>query len=146
MTNVIDNAIAKLQDMSQACTSVAIKSAPDYPILNADPTPFSIAHIASGRGVAVNSSTLKFLPVVNVDFLFSLVNIKQTYQQTDAISLEYMQRLAGDPTLGGTVASIEFGDNMQPTFENVGNVTWGSVTLSLLRFVIPLKTLETPTT
>lgn len=146
MTNAIDNAIARLQDLALACTTVTIKSAPDYPITNADPAPFSIAHLQSGLGVADNASTLRLITTANVDFYFSAANLKQAYQQMDALAMEYMQRLAGDPTLNNTVDTIIFTAEQQPTFENLGIGKWGTVDLNLLRFSVPFKTLKAPIT
>lgn len=139
MTNAIDSAIARLQDLSQACTSVTIKSAPDYPPENAEPAPFSIAHLASARGVGQSQGMLKFLPVINVDFYFSMVNLKQVYQQLDAIALEFTQRVAGDPTLNATISTVRSGDDEGITCEDVGALDWGSVPFHVLRFSIPLK-------
>jgi hypothetical protein len=143
MPNVIDNAIARLQDIALACTSVTIKSAPDYPIENADPFPMAITHLAEGEAFAVNSSTLQFMPTVNVDFHFSRINLKQAYQQSDLIALEYLQRLAGDPTLNGVVDTIQINGANPVTFA-VEPVDWGGVISQMLRFVVQLKTLETP--
>lgn len=139
MTNAIDNAVARLQDLSQACTSVTIKSAPDYPVENAEPAPFSIAHLASATGIVQSAGMLKFLPVVNVDFYFSRINLKQAYQQLNSVALEFTQRLAGDPTLNGTISTIDAGEEQGITCEDLGGMEWGSVTFHVLRFSIPLK-------
>lgn len=139
MTNAIDDAIARLQDLSQACTSVKIKSAPDYPVEMAEPAPFSIAHVARGEGIVEGSGALKFIALANVDFYFSLVNLKQAYQQLDLIALEFMQRLGGDPTLNGKISTILFSEDNHPVCEDVGAVNWGSVPFHLLRFTIPFK-------
>jgi hypothetical protein len=136
VTNAIDNAIARLQDLSQACTTVTIKSAPDYPVENAEPAPFSIAHLASGEVIAQSSGWVRILPIVNVDFYFSLTSLKQAYQQLDLIAVEYARRLAGDPTLNGTIDTIVF-EGL--TFEDIGGLQWGSVPFHVLRFSIPLK-------
>lgn len=141
MTNALDNAIARLQDLALACTSVKIKSAPDYPVENAEPAPFSIAHLSSGRGVVEGAGAMKFLAVANVDFYFSLINLKQTYQQLDAIAYEYMQRLGGDPKLNNTISTIVFSESDSPTCEDLGSNKWGAVDLHLLRFTVPFKVL-----
>lgn len=137
MTNSIDDAIARLQDLSLACTSVKIKSAPDYPVENAEPAPFSIAHLQSGLVTTEGSGMLKFLGVAHVDFYFSMVNLKQAYQQLDLIALEYMQRIGGDPTLNGKVSTIDYGAGV--SCEDAGAVAWGSVEFHMLRFSIPFK-------
>jgi hypothetical protein len=136
-TNALDDAVARLQDLALACTSVKIKSAPDYPVNNAEPAPFSIAHIASASGQTQGSGMLRVLVVAHVDFYFSLVNLKQAYQQLDAIALEFMQRLAGDPTLNGKVSTVNF--ESEVTCEDAGAVPWGSVPFHLLRFTVPFK-------
>ena len=144
MTDTISNAIARLQDIALACTTITIKSAPDYPLENAEPTPFVIAHMQSGDIIASNKTMLKPIVMVNSDFYFSAVNLKQAYQQMDLLIMEYSKRLAGDPTLNGTVTTIILGEDRHPTFENLGIGKWGTIDLQLLRFSIPIKSLETP--
>lgn len=137
MTNAIDDAIRRLQTLSQACTSVSVKSAPNYPTENAEPCPFSIAHLASGTGITQSAGMLRFMPVIGVDFYFSVTSLKQAYAQIDLIALEFMQRLGGDPTLNAKVDTIIFSEGV--TFETAGLVTWGNVDFLLLRFLVPVK-------
>lgn len=142
--NVLDNAIARLQDLALAITSVTIRSAPDYPIENADPFPMVITHLVGGSGFAMNASTLQFMPTVSVDFLFNRSNLKLAYQQSDAVALEYMQRLAGDPTLNGLLDTIQISRDNPVSFE-IGPIEWNQVIAQMLSFKIAFKTLETPT-
>lgn len=74
----IDTAIARLQDLVQECTTVAVKSAPDYPIENADPFPMSIAYI-SGVSSYTNASTTFVFPVITLEIHFSRVNLRETH-------------------------------------------------------------------
>ena len=138
----IDSAVARLQDLAQACTSVVIKTAPDFPVDVAPQLPACITHFVNGAGW-VNARTLQFMPVVSVDFLFSRTNLKQAYQQSDAVAAEFMQRLAGDPTLNGTVDTIQISRDAPVTFE-VSPTEWGGVVLHMLSFKVAFKTLESP--
>ena len=149
--NALDNAIARLQDISQAMTSVTIKSAPDYPLENEEPLPMSVAYLASGSFEAVNISTIKFLPRVNVEFHFSRVNLKQAYQQINAVALEFSQRLQGDPTLNAMVDTIYgTGDDtipftVRPFVWRERTATMSAFATQMLLFEITLKILESPT-
>jgi hypothetical protein len=136
---MIDAAIQRLQAISLACTGVKIKHAPDKPVDDAAVLPFSIAHLTEGTASADNATTLRFLPIVAVDFHFSRISLKQAYSQIDLIAREYPRRLAADPTLGGAVDTITF-----PISFSVAAAEWDRVTTLVLRFSIPLKTLENP--
>jgi hypothetical protein len=138
--NAIDNAISRLQTLALRCTSVSIKSAPDYPVEDAGMLPLSIAYISSGELSVGEASTAAFIPVVlNVDFHFNRVSMKQAYQQIDQIAYEYGRRLAGDPTLNGKVDTIIY-----PVTYRAFPSTWDKVTTQLLQFSIPVKILDTP--
>jgi len=139
--SVIDTAIVRLALLALACSSsdVTIKFAPVKPVDDATTLPLVISHIISGQGNANNSTTLQFEPVVAVDFHFSRISLRQAYTEIDAVVPAYMARLAGDPTLGGAVDTIQF-----PVTYEVTPADWDKVTTQMLRFSIPLKTLETP--
>jgi len=141
--SVIDNAITRLQAIALECSSsdVTIRSAQALPTGDAVNLPMSVAHIISGQATAMNKTDLQFEPVVAVDFHFNRTSLKQAYKEIDAIAIEYPKRLAGDPTLDGSVDTIQF----PVTFE-VSPVEWDRVQTQMLRFSVPLKTLETPTT
>jgi hypothetical protein len=141
MTSVIDNAIARLQDIAQSCTDTVIKSAPDYPIEDATSLPLVITHITGGTGNADNASTAQLNLTLSVDFHFARVNIKDTYQRTNLIIPEFMRRLCGDPTLNGTVDTIIF-----PVSVSVSPAQWDSIVTHLVSFTVQFKTLETPLT
>jgi len=141
----IDNAIARLQDLVQACTTLTIKSAPDYPVENADPFPMSVAYLSSGYARFTNASTTHIFPTLSLEVHFSRVNIKNTYQNINAIALELPRRLAADPTLNGTVSTM-IATNDQPITWEVSPFSWGAVQSEMLKFSIPFKTLQTPTT
>jgi len=139
--SAIDNAIAILQDHALASTDLTIKAAPDYPVSSAGALPMAIAHLSAGAGTAMDASSVMLLANVNVDFHFSRTSMKLAYTQIQACAVEYLQRISGDPTLGGTVDTIVF----PVTFE-VLPTEWDSVPTQMLQFTIPLKTLETPIT
>ena len=135
--SVIDSAIARLQDLAQACTN--IQHAPDYPIEDATALPLVITHITGGDMTVLNASTVQLNPIISVDFHFARVNIKDAYQRIDTIIPEYLQRLGGDPTLNGTVDTIQF-----PVPFVVQPAQWDNVITQMVSFTVQLKTLEVP--
>lgn len=143
--STIDNAIARIQDIALAMTTVAIKSAPDYPIESADPFPFVASYLGGGQAQFGNSTTVYNFPAVSVEFHFSRVNLKQTYQQINAVAVEFPKRLAGDPTLNGTVSTV-IGSGDQRISYTVRPFEWGKVQSQMLLFTVPFKALETPQT
>jgi len=140
----IDNAIARLQDLVQECTTLTIKSAPDYPIENADPFPMSVAYLSAGDFEFTNASMTRIFPVLTLEIHFSRVNIKNAYQNINAIALELPRRLAKDPTLNGTVSTMIATKDQRARWE-VAPFDFGKVQSQMLKFEIPFKTLQTPT-
>lgn len=147
--SAIDNAIAKLQDHVQACTTVAFKSAQDYPTDNVEPFPCSVAFIGGGQFNFTNATVHINFPVISLELHFSRVNLKQAYQQIDAIAIELPKRLAKDPTLGGTIDTIIASRDNPITYE-VRPFQWTPqgvtpiITSQMLKFNIPVKTLQAP--
>jgi len=143
MTNTIDNAIARVQELALSMTSVTIKSAPEYAIENADPLPFWVAWVSSGYFYNVNPTQLLNFPSIDVEFHFSRVNLKQTYQQINSVIYEFVKVISGDPTLNGTVETIVFGrDN--PLMYTVRPFEWNKITTQMLLFTVPVKIKQTP--
>jgi hypothetical protein len=139
MANFTDNAIARLQDLAEQCTTADIKFAPDYPVENAAVLPACIAHLASGDVTADNASMSRFVQTAYVDFMFPRQNLKKAYQDADAICVEYGRRLCGDPTLNGTIDTIIF-----PARFIVTPTDWDNTRLILLRYTVQFKELSTP--
>ena len=139
--SIIDNAVQRLQTIALAITSETVRGAPSYPVEDASVLPIAIAHIASGSGQADESTTARLLLTVNVDFHVSRVSMKSAYTQLNNIIPEFLQRLAGDPTLNGNVDSIVF-----PVTFNVSAAQWDRVVTQMASFAVPLKFRETPTT
>jgi len=137
--SVVDSAIARLQDLVQACTTVTVRLAPDYPISDASMLPLSIAHLVEGSGQADTADQTRLLLTANVDVHFARQSLKDAYQKIDAIAVEYLQRLAGDPTLNGTVDTIIF-----PVTFTVTPAQWDNVQTQMITFVIQFKELTTP--
>jgi len=135
--SVIDSAIARLQDLAQGCTG--IQNAPDYPVEDATALPLVIAHIVGGDGTVINASTVQLDPIVSIDFHFARVNIKDAYQRIDTLIPEYICRLGGDPTLNGTVDTIQF-----PVTFAVSPAQWDNVITQMISFSVQFKTLENP--
>lgn len=135
--SVIDTAIARLQVLALACSD--IKKAPDYPIEDAGVLPLAIAHLVSGTGIETNATTMQIEPVVNIDFHFARVNIKDAYTRINRLIPEYLERLGGDPTLNGAVDTIQF-----PVTFSVSPAQWDTVITQMVSFAVSFKTLETP--
>lgn len=139
--SVIDNAIAKLQDHVLACTTVTVKQAPDYPVSDGSMLPIAIAHLVNGTGQADTADQTRLLLTANVDVHFNRDSMKIAYQKIDAIAVEYLQRLAGDPTLGGTIDTIVF-----PVTFDVSPTQWDNVATQMISFTVQFKELTTPIT
>jgi hypothetical protein len=137
--SVVDDAIAKLQDHILACTTVTVKQAPDYPVDNASMLPLAIAHLVEGSGQADTADQVRLLLTANVDVHFARNSLKDAYQKIDKIAVEYLQRLAGDPTLGGTVDTIVF-----PVTFTVIPTQWDTIATQQISFVVQFKELTTP--
>lgn len=145
----IDNAIARLQNILTACTTVVFKSAKDYPTDNVEPFPLAVAYVGGGSFHFTSASQVNINPVINLELHFSRVNLLQAYQQIDAISIELPRRLAGDPSLNSTIDSIVASRDEPITFA-ARPYQWSPpsvtpvITSQMLLFVIPIKTLQTP--
>jgi len=139
--SIIDDAVQRLQTIALAITSETVRGAPSYPVEDASVLPLAIAHIANGSGQADEATTARLLLTVNVDFHVSRVSMKSAYTQLNNIIPEFLQRLAGDPTLNGNVDSIVF-----PVTFQVSAAQWDRVTTQMASFAVPLKFRETPTT
>lgn len=137
--NAIDNALARLQTIALACTTVSVKLAPAFPVSDASMLPLSIAHLVEGSGQADDAASVRLLVTANVDVHFSRQNMKEAYQKSDAFAVEYLRRLSGDPTLGGTIDTIIF-----PVTFGVSPADWGSVQTHMLSFTVQFKELTTP--
>ena len=148
--SAIDSAIARLQNIVAACTDVTFKSAPDYPVENVEPFPCSVCYITSGSVHFTSASQHNNFPVLALELHFSRVNLKQAYQQIDAIAIELPKRLAGDPTLAATIETIVATRDAPITYE-VRPFVWTPqgqspiVSSQMLKFLIPIKILAAPT-
>lgn len=147
--SVIDNAITRLMNIAQACTTVTFKSAPDYPVENAEPFPCAIGYVNGGEFVLTNRTVHHNFPTLALECHFSRVNIKQAYQQINAIAIELPKRLAHDPTLDGSIDTIVATPDRPITYE-VRPFLWTpqgvtpQVVSLMLKFTIPIKTLQAP--
>lgn len=139
----IDAAIAEIQNIVEALTTVKFKSMPEYPIENADPFPMSVVYLASGTFNATNATLHHNFPVINVEMHLSRVNLKQTYKQINAIAFEFPRRIVANPNLNNNVTTIVMGrDN--PVNYSVRPFEWGKVQSQMLLFVVNLKILQAP--
>jgi hypothetical protein len=139
--SIIDDAIARLQTIALACTATTIKAAPNYPVMDAAVLPLAVAHITAGTGQADDATSARLLLTVSVDVHFNRQSIKDAYTKIDKFIPEYLQRLAGDPTLNGKVDTIVF-----PVSFVVVPTQWDQVTTQMVSFQVPLKFIQTPTT
>ena len=139
----IDLVVTAIQDLVSNCTTISIKSAPDYPIENADPFPMSIVYVSGVSAYATNSTTTTILPTITLEIHLSRVNLKNTYIKLNALAVEIPKRLAGDPTLNGMVDTIVMTQG-EPLVGVVSPFDWGSVKSEMLRFTIRFKALDTP--
>ena len=137
--SAVDSAIARLQDIVQSCTDTTVTSAPDYPIEDATSLPLAITHITDGTGNADNATTAQLNLNLSVDVHFARVNIKDAYTRINKIIPEFLCRLAGDPTLNGTVDTIIF-----PVAVSVAPAQWNTIVTQMVTFTVPVKLLETP--
>lgn len=129
----IDNAIARLQDLALACTE--IRHAPDYPIEDAGALPVSIAHFKNGQASADDSTAYRAIDTLGVDFHFARISLKDAYTRINRLIPEYTARLAGDPTLNGSVDTIVY-----PVTYEVSPAQWDSVTTQMVSFAVTVKT------
>jgi len=137
--SIIDDAILRLQVLADACTG--INNTPQYPTDDASVLPLAIAHIGGGTGDQPNATDTKLMINLSVDFHFDRSILRLTYQKIDALVPEYIQRLGGDPTLGGTISTIVF-----PVAFTVSPADWDSIITQMVSFTIPVKfNLLTPT-
>jgi hypothetical protein len=139
--SIIDDAILQLQTHALALTSEDVRAAPSYPVETASVLPLAIAYILDGTAEAVEATTVKMLYTINVDFHVRRDSMKSAYTQLNNIIPEFIQRLAGDPTLGATVDTINF-----PVTFTVTPAQWDAVVTQMASFSVPLKFRETPTT
>ena len=139
--SIIDDAVLGLQTIALALTSEEIRSAPSKPVESASVLPLAIAYIANGTGDVDDITSARLLLTVNVDFHVRRDSMKSAYTQLNNIIPEFLQRLAGDPTLSGAVDTIVF-----PVSFEVVPAQWDAVVTQMASFSIPLKFRETPTT
>jgi hypothetical protein len=141
---MIDDAIQIIQAHALDCSygDGQVKLAPAYPTESAAALPMSIAHLGNGQAIAMNSTTTQFMPVVFVDFHFARVNLTNAYRQIDSVIRDFCRRLGGDPNLSGVVDTIIF----PVTWSEPTAVQYNTIETLMVRFSVPLKTLETPIT
>ena len=139
--SVIDDAITKLQAHALALTDTEINGAPDKPIESASVLPLAIAHISEGTSQADDVTANRMILTISVDIHVNRNIMKSAYTQINNIVPEYLNRLAGDPTLGGTVDNIVF-----PVTFAVSPAVWDAVTTQMISIKVPIKIRTTPTT
>jgi len=139
--SVLDDAIVKLQAHALALATITVRGAPSYPTEDATVLPLAIAHVANGTGQADESTTCRMLVNLKVDFHVSRQTMKGAYTQINLIIPEFLERLAGDPTLGATVETIVF-----PVSFEVSPVQWNTIPTQMVSFTVPVKYRESPIT
>ena len=134
----IATAITRLQALALACTD--IKAAPSTPVEDAGVLPISIAHLTAGQFSADDATAYRGLHVINVDFHFARMSMKDAYTRIDRLIQEYAGRLAGDPRLANAVDTIVF-----PVPYSVSAVQWDSVATQMVSFQVTIKIREAST-
>jgi hypothetical protein len=137
----IDSAITRLQSLALQ-TSITVRSAPAKPVSDASVLPMSIAHLRSGEMRGGDTTMNVQMHTVGVDFHVSRISLRQAYTELDAIVPEYMNLLAGDPTLQGAVDTIDLANvtySIQPA-------QWDTITTLAAFFSVPIKIMGTPST
>lgn len=135
--SVVDDAIARIQDLALACTTVTIKAAPDLPVDDATVLPLVITHLMGGSGTIVGGVAQLALNIC-ADFYFTRTSIKDAYSKIDSIVPEFLQRLAGDPTLNSKVTTVIYPVTVSPPQA----VDFNAVSTLMVRFTIPCKFME----
>jgi len=138
----IDTALQRLQVLALASSSsdITVKHAPNYPIDNANLLPMAIAHVGSGEGTAHNATQLTAITNLYVDLHVNRVSLTNAFKQIDAFVPLFRVRLAGDPTLNGSVDTINF----PILWSDPAPVEYDQIVTLMVRFTVPVKTLETP--
>lgn len=149
MTNAIDSALTRIDNIVKAMSSVTFRGALDFPTDSPPPFPFALAYLGGGEFHATNATIHHNFPAINVEFHFSRLNPSQASKQINAVALEFPKRLAGDPTLNSTIDTIVMGRD-EPIQYTVRPFQWSApnvtpiVTSQMLLFSIPIKTLQAP--
>ena len=148
MPNALDNAIARIQNIAAALSTVpptgtTVRAENDYPSEAAQAFPFCISYLGGGRFRATNATIHHNFPIVKVEMHFSRVNLKQAYQQINAAAIEFPKRLVADPTLDGTVQTIVFGQESEIEY-TARPFEYGTIKSQVLEFEIPIKLLQSP--
>ena len=130
----IDTAIQRLQDIVLSSSDITVRAAPDYPVEDANVLPLSIAYIASGQSMADDFGITRMVLMLKVDVHFSRVSIVEAYKQINRFVPELLKRLAGDPTLGGSVDTIVY----PITFE-VLPMQYNAVVTQAVSVSVPVK-------
>ena len=139
--SALDDAIARLQYHVKSVQSAKIRLAPDQPVESATMLPLSIAYFATGEATQDTADQTRLILKVNVDVHFPRADLKGSYQKINSFAIEYMRRLGGDPTLNGSIDTIDF-----PISFQVLPTTWNNIETIMLQFSVPFKELTTPIT
>jgi hypothetical protein len=130
----IDNACQRLQTLALSCTDVTIKAAPNYPVEDANILPLAIAYPDIGTSHGDDAGSLRMLINLKVDIHFSRVSIVEAYKKINLVIPEYLKRLGGDPTLNGTIDTI----NGDVSFA-VLPMLYNTIPTQAVSFTIPVK-------
>ena len=141
MSKIVDKAINAIQNLALEIQPINIKAAPDYIPESAAVLPLAATHITGGTGSADDATQARLLLNINCDIHIQRDNIAFAYRQTNSIIPDFLQRLAGDPTLDGTVQTIIF-----PVTVTVSPADYNGIVTQMISFTIPIKFLEEPIT
>ena len=148
--SIIDDAITRLRYHALATKYDAtntFKVAPEYPPESGGlAKPFCITYINGGYMTQQDATTARIFANLACDFHFDITRFKTAYSQINTFIPDFLKRLAGDPQLNSSVSTIS--DNV--TVEPPAQTTWGNVggtelVTLMVRVIVPVKYMETPT-
>jgi hypothetical protein len=124
-------AITQIQTHADACTGV--KYAPAAPPETAGALPAVYAYPSSGNVVLLSYNSINSFDTITVDYVTprTLLDVAQANCLT--FIDEFPKKLALDPTLAGTVTTI------QEVSYTVLDATWSNIEVRIVRFVVPTK-------
>ena len=144
--SLIDDAVVKIQTHALLVTyddadSKTIRSAPNYPVESASVLPLAVTYVGEGECQRDNSTDVRLLYTMVTEIHVDPTHLRSAFSQLNNIIVDFEKRLAGDPTLDGTVDTITF----PILHEEPSGALWNDNTTMMVRFKIPIKIKTTPT-
>ena len=143
MTLSLDGAIRRVNALGLACTTISprIKKADNYPTEDASMLPMMVTLCTNGTGQADDATISRELLNISCTVHFSRDNLTAAYTQANLFIVEFLRRLAGDPTLNGTCDAIDYPVNVAAVPQE-----YNLVPTVAYEFTIPIKLRLVPLT